>query len=78
MSIIIGKQLEKMISDLLKQRGYRYYSDSNYIVVGDNLVVVTILYVSTKKQLVVNLRFKKSSYDKLYFELIKGSDYHSL
>ena len=21
-----------------KQRGYRYYSDSNYIVVGDNLV----------------------------------------
>ena len=76
MSISIGKQLEKMIGNLLKQRGYRYYSDRNYIVVGDNLVAVSYLYATTKKQLVVNLRFKKSSYDKLYFELMKGSNYH--
>jgi len=76
MSICTGKQLEKMINGFLKEKGYKHYSNGYYIVVGKNLIAVTFLYTSMKKQIVVNIRYKKNIYDKLYYELMKGTNYH--
>ena len=71
----IGKQLERAITDNLKERGYSHYSYENYIIIGNNLVAAVLIYSTIKKQLIVDIRYKKIQYDKLYFEFMNGSNY---
>ncbi|SCW51600.1 hypothetical protein SAMN02910456_01574 [Ruminococcaceae bacterium YRB3002] len=46
----IGKQLERAITDNLKERGYSHYSYENYIIIGNNLVAAELIYSTIKKQ----------------------------
>ncbi len=48
---IIGKQLERAITDNLKERGYSHYSYENYIIIGNNLVAAELIYSTIKKAL---------------------------
>jgi hypothetical protein len=53
----IGKQLERAITDNLKERGYSHYSYENYIIIGNNLVAAELIYSTIKKQLIVDIRY---------------------